>query len=124
MKKLIIFCIMFMGLMATQVAALPITFTGSGSYTEDGEESFISASVTFDVDDVTGDLIVTLTNTSEFDVMRPSDVLTAVFFDIAGSSPADCQADASGGYGRLAVDDYYHLLPSAGSVLANLFAWH
>lgn len=29
-------------------------------------------------------LIVTLTNTSAYDVLAPTDVLTAVFFDIAG----------------------------------------
>lgn len=56
------------------VSAVPITFSQTvGS---------LSASVSFDVSG--SDLLVVLSNTSSADVMVPVDVLTAVFFDIAG----------------------------------------
>lgn len=58
------------------VKATPITFTGSS-----GD---LGASVNFAVDG-SGNLIVTLTNTSTADVLIPSEVLTAVFFDISGN---------------------------------------
>lgn len=44
----------------------------------------LAASATFEV--VGSELEVTLTNTSTFDVMVPADVLTAVFWDVSGSS--------------------------------------
>jgi PEP-CTERM motif len=53
----------------------PVSFIGSSGN--------LAASVTFDVSG--SDLIVTLTNTSGTAVDAPADVLTAVFFDIAGS---------------------------------------
>jgi hypothetical protein len=59
---------------AQSVEATPITFTGSGGN--------LVAQVAFDVSGTT--LVVTLTNTSSSDVLAPSDVLTAVFFDLAG----------------------------------------
>jgi len=43
----------------------------------------LSASVSFTVD-ASNNLVVTLTNTSAADVLVPSEVLTAVFFDLAG----------------------------------------
>jgi hypothetical protein len=69
-----------LGLNVIQVEAL--TFTGTGTNPDGG--SSLSALVEFDLDLATNELIVTLTNTSNADVMRPSDVLTAVFFDITG----------------------------------------
>jgi hypothetical protein len=63
------------------VEATPITFTASGTNSNTGQN--LSASVTFDTD-TSGNLIVTLTNTSTADVVAPSDVLTAVFFNISG----------------------------------------
>ena len=63
------------GLIAFQVHATPITFTGtSGSR---------AASATFSTSGT--NLIVTLTNASTFDVLVPVDVLTGVFFTIAGN---------------------------------------
>ena len=59
-----------------QASAAPVTFTGTNG-------SNLSASVTFDVSGT--DLLVTLTNTSLFDVLQPPDVLTAVFFDLSGN---------------------------------------
>jgi hypothetical protein len=56
-------------------SAAPILFTGSSGN--------LSASASFDISG--GDLQVTLTNTSTADVLVPSDVLTAVFFDMQGS---------------------------------------
>jgi PEP-CTERM motif len=56
-------------------SAAPITFTGSSGS--------LAASASFDV--VGGQLVVVLTNTSAADVMDPTDVLTALFFDIGGT---------------------------------------
>ena len=52
--------------------AVPVTFSGSSGS--------LSAQADFDI--VGGQLKVTLTNTSPSDVLAPSDVLTAVFFDV------------------------------------------
>ncbi|HKB02700.1 MAG TPA: XDD4 family exosortase-dependent surface protein [Gemmataceae bacterium] len=52
-----------------------ITFTGSSGN--------LSASATFEV--VGNNLQITLTNTSTFETNVPADVLTAIFFDIAGN---------------------------------------
>ena len=54
--------------------ATPITFSGSSGSR--------SASAEFDI--VGGNLQLTLTNTSSSDVMVPTDILTAVFFNISG----------------------------------------
>jgi hypothetical protein len=54
--------------------ATPITFTGSSGN--------LAASANFAVSG--SNLVVTLTNTSTADVMAPTDVLTAVFFTLAG----------------------------------------
>jgi len=62
--------------------ATPITLTGSGT---DGRQ----ASVTFDNVVVSGThyLQVTLSNTATYDSRTPTDILTAVFFNIEGSNP-------------------------------------
>jgi len=52
----------------------PITFTGSSGS--------LAASAGFETSGT--NLVVTLTNTSAADVLVPTDVLTAIFFDIAG----------------------------------------
>lgn len=57
--------------------AAPITFGATSGN--------LAASATFEV--VAGKLQVTLTNTSPSDVMVPADVLTGVFFDVAGVGP-------------------------------------
>jgi hypothetical protein len=62
-------------LSSSRVVAGPITFFGSSGN--------LKASVLFDTSG--NNLIVTLTNTSMADVLVPSDVLTAVFFDITGN---------------------------------------
>jgi len=63
------------GLLAsTSARGASITYTGS--------QGDLEASVTFEI--VGSDLFVTLTNISEADVLVPADVLTAVFFNIAG----------------------------------------
>jgi len=56
----------------SRAGAAPITFTASS-----GD---LAASAVFDISGT--NLLVTLTNTSPFDVLVPTDVLTAVFFDI------------------------------------------
>ena len=56
--------------------ATPITFSAA-SGTRAAEATFVNSG---------GNLIVTLTNTSTFDVLVPVDVLTAVYFDFSGGS--------------------------------------
>ena len=56
--------------------------TWGAAVTFEGSSGDLAARATFDI--VGSDLIVTLTNTSDVDVLVPADVLTAVFFDIAG----------------------------------------
>jgi hypothetical protein len=66
--------VLSMALAPSVASANAITFTGtSGSR---------AASVTFDTSGTT--LVVTLSNTSMADAMVPTDILTAVFFDING----------------------------------------
>lgn len=67
-----------LGLAAVQAEAGPYF-----SYTFSVEDGSRSASATFD--QVGQNLIVTLTNTSQWDVLKPADVLTAVFFTLAGN---------------------------------------
>ena len=55
-------------------SATPVTFTGSSGN--------LSASAAFDI--VGGNLQVVLTNTSSTDVLNPAQVLTALFFNVAG----------------------------------------
>jgi hypothetical protein len=86
------FSILAAGLIAFQAQATPITFTGtSGTH---------AASVTFSASGA--NLLVTLSNTSASDVLLPVEVLTGVFFTIAGD-PALTRVSA--------------LLPSGASVL-------
>jgi hypothetical protein len=67
-------------LLAVEAAsATPITFSGAA-------ES-LSASAKFEASG--GNLIVTLTNTSAADVLKPPDVLSAVFFDIDAPEPVN-----------------------------------
>lgn len=61
-------------------AALIVNGSGSGF----GSSGVKSAQVSFDVDGT--DLLVTLTNTASSDVLVPADILTAVMFDVSGSS--------------------------------------
>ena len=67
--------IIALGVAHLQLAATPITFSASS-----GE---LAASVTFDT--VGNSLVVRLSNTSTYDVMVQNQILTAVFFDIAGA---------------------------------------
>lgn len=67
--------LMLFGVMLDSVCADSITFNGSSGS--------LSASVKFET--IGTNLIVTLTNTSSADVLVPSDLLTAVFFTLAGS---------------------------------------
>jgi hypothetical protein len=73
----------FVALAPASALALPITFHGAGTNAESGQG--LDATVTFDVSGTS--LIVTLANTSTADVLRPTDVLTAVFFNVTGSNP-------------------------------------
>ena len=70
-------------LITTGVAAQPLTFTGTGINPASGK----SLSAQADFEALAGKLVVTLSNTSNDDVVIPSDVLTGVFFSLNGVSP-------------------------------------
>jgi len=61
-----------------------IASVASASVTFSGASGNLAASAEFDVS--AGSLIIRLTNTSTADVMVPADILTGVYFDVAGSS--------------------------------------
>jgi hypothetical protein len=67
------------GLAATPARAL--TFSASGTNPEGGQA--LSASADFIISG--SELHITLTNTSTADVLAPSDVLTALYFNVAGN---------------------------------------
>lgn len=73
----VLFSFMFLTVLCQTDPARAVTFTaaGTGSYAD------LSASAGFLQQGT--NLIVTLTNTSTFDVLVPAQVLTAVFFDVA-----------------------------------------
>lgn len=66
-------------------AGATVVFTGSGVNSGTGSALAASAAFTFIAPNT---LQIVLTNTSAADVVAPSDILTAVFFDIAGFPPA------------------------------------
>ena len=71
------------GLCSLVLAGLLVSASAQGvAVTYTGSQGDLEASVTFEI--VGSDLLVTLTNVSEADVLVPIDVLTAVFFDIEG----------------------------------------
>jgi hypothetical protein len=74
--RLIVVFAVCLGLVATPVGAAPTTFFGADL------DNSLFASAAFDTSGT--ELIVTLSNISSFDVLVPVDVLTAIFFDIAG----------------------------------------
>lgn len=63
------------GLAASTVLATPVVFSSVGSTNR-------AAEVSFDI--VGNQLVIKLTNTSDKDVLVPSNVLTGVFFDLTG----------------------------------------
>jgi hypothetical protein len=77
-----------------------------------------SASVQFTVD-ASSNLIVTLTNTSTFDVLNPTGVLTAVFFDLA-ENPSLTRTSAVIGSGSVVVDG----LTDAGGVVGGEWGYN
>ncbi len=77
MKKLSTFCCMFLA------SLLAVSGASADSITFSGSSGSLSASAKFEL--VGNTLTVTLTNTSTADVLIPTEVLTAVFFDIAGN---------------------------------------
>jgi hypothetical protein len=102
MKK--IFLLLFLLLFATPLVAVADPYTFSAS------SGTLAASVSFEVSGA--NLIVTLTNTSSADVLVPSDVLTAVFFTLAGD-PTLTRDSAVLALGSLV---YYDSAPAGGVV--------
>ena len=72
------------------ILALAMPFTAqAASITISGSSGNLAASVTFDHNEATNVLTVTLTNTSLSDVLVPADVLTAVLFELTGGATLD-----------------------------------
>lgn len=71
------------GFAAVVAASVGVVNTSEAAVTYSGVSGSLSASVTFAQSG--NNLVVTLTNTSTADVTKSAEVLTAVFFDVAGS---------------------------------------
>ncbi|MGB2820435.1 MAG: XDD4 family exosortase-dependent surface protein [Phycisphaerae bacterium] len=70
----------------------------------DGEPDGLAASASFSVNG-DGDLVVTLANTSTGQALVPTDVLTAVFFDLAGVvDPLSADSAILGGWAQIAQE--------------------
>ncbi|MCE7974290.1 MAG: PEP-CTERM sorting domain-containing protein [Leptolyngbya sp. PLA1] len=65
-------------------AVAGLASAASASVTFSGTSGNLAAAAEFDIS--AGSLIIRLTNTSTADVMVPADILTGVYFDVAGSS--------------------------------------
>jgi len=89
--------------------AAPVLFSGSSSG--------LSATVSFDI--VGSQLQVVLSNTSTGDVLDPSDVLTAVFFNIAGNPLLTRDSAISGGTTYLGSTN----VSGAGTVFGGEWAY-
>jgi hypothetical protein len=87
---------------ALAVAGLGVAAPASSSIIFAGNSGSLSASVEFDISGSA--LIVTLTNTSTADVLVPTDVLTAVFFDLE-NDPALTRTSAVLGPGSVVYYD-------------------
>jgi len=74
-------------LSALPCGATPITFTGTSGTLEAAAEFSVSGNY----------LMITLTNTSAFDVADPAQILTALFFDIEGQTLTPFSAFLSSG---------------------------
>lgn len=99
-------------LISVPAGATPITFSGAGTNTSTGQA--ISASATFDL--IGSYLQVILSNTGA-DVLAPSDVLTALFFDVTGNPLL------SRGSATLAPGSSVFFGPSGGGVVGGEWAY-
>jgi hypothetical protein len=79
-KTVLLLAVGFLAVLPAAARAAAITFSASGTSTTG---TALKASATFTVDTTANRLVVTLTNTAMSDVLSPSDVLTAVFFDVS-----------------------------------------
>ena len=102
-------CVAGLALMvaAPSAKAGPVTFSFGPTVNNNEGSTLLSASAVFA--NVAGNLQITLTNTATSDVMRPSDILSALFFDIAGD-PTLTSVSA-----HLAADGFL----SSGTTTAN-----
>ena len=98
------------GALSSNVAfAVPIVFTGaSGS---------LSASAQFDI--LGGNLLLTLANTSTADTLVPTDVLTGVFFNVAGDPTLTRISVLSGGTTSLGTT----FVSGPGTVVGGEYAY-
>ncbi|MEK6643580.1 MAG: XDD4 family exosortase-dependent surface protein [Planctomycetota bacterium] len=87
--------------LALILCATPIQSTSAAPITFSASSGNLAASATFEV--VGGNLQVTLTNSSLFDVLVPADVLTGMFFDVNGAAPVLTPVSAILGLGSSAV---------------------
>ena len=86
---------------ALVLCATPIQSTSAAPITFSASSGNLAASATFEV--VGGNLQVTLTNSSLFDVLVPADVLTGMFFDVNGAAPVLTPVSAILGLGSVVI---------------------
>ena len=89
-RQLWITCVATIALISTafdsrRTEAAPIVFNGTGTNTTGGLSTNLAASAEFDV--VNGNMLQVVLSNVGGDVLRPSDVLTAMFFSLAGVDP-------------------------------------
>lgn len=105
----------FLAGLFTIAASAPLAASGSVVFT--GSSGSLSASASFDK--VGTQLKVVLTNTSAFDVLVPVDVLTALFFNIAGNPALTRSSGISGGPTFLGTS----MVSGAGTVVGGEWAY-
>ena len=106
---------LFASLCALTVAAISTPASAAVIFT--GSSGSLAASVKFDI--VGGQLQVVLTNTSAGDILVPTDLLTAVFFNIAGNPTLTRVSGISGGPTYSGATN----VSSAGTVVGGEWAY-
>lgn len=105
----------FLAGLFTIAASAPLAASASVVFT--GSSGSLSASASFDI--VGGQLQVVLSNTSLADILVPTDVLTAVFFNVAGNPTLTRVSGISGGTTYLGTTN----VSGAGTVVGGEWAY-
>ncbi|MGA2603222.1 MAG: XDD4 family exosortase-dependent surface protein [Verrucomicrobiia bacterium] len=114
------------GLAAASIFAITpanaaVTFGGSAAGNDAGETNSATATFALSVSGTTTDLVITLTNTADYKPNDPPDMLTAVFFTLAGD-PTLTKVSGLLGAGSGAVESGTNLT-IAGGVIGGSWAY-
>jgi hypothetical protein len=90
-----------------------VTFRGSAAGDDAGETNSATATFALSVSGTTTDLVITLTNTADYKPNDPPDMLTAVFFTLAGDPTLTKVSDVLGA-GCCAVESGTNLTVTGG----------